>query len=293
MVSGHKRRQGKVRDIYNLGDGRLVIIATDRISAFDVVMENGIPDKGKVLTALTKFWLQKLQSVASPHHLVSTELDRLPEEFQRECFEGRVMVCREAEPLPVECVVRGYLAGSGWKEYQKTGQICGIKLPSGLKQCDKLPEPIFTPATKAQAGHDENITFEDVCKLLANRSLAESLRDRSINLYRKAHDFALKRGVIIADTKFEFGRVDGTILLIDEVLTPDSSRFWPVDEYEPGHDQVSFDKQFVRNYLETLCENGKWDKTPPGPRLPDTIVAGTWNRYRELYRRLTRKDLKP
>ncbi len=275
--------RGKVRDIYDLGD-ELLIVASDRISAYDVVMPTGIPDKGRILTGLSLFWFDFL-SDATAHHLVSADLADMPEPAreQPEVFEGRSMRVRKADVFPVECVARGYLAGSGWREYQATGRVCGIELPEGLKQCDRLPEPIFTPATKAESGHDENISFERVEEILGEEA-ARELRDRTLAIYAQAADYARERGILIADTKFEWGRADGDrIILVDEVLTPDSSRFWPGDEYEPGRDQASFDKQFVRNYLDTL----DWDKTPPGPELPEEIVTRTREKYVEAYNRLT------
>ena len=276
---------GKVREIYDLGDN-LLIVASDRISAFDVVMPNGIPDKGKILTQMSLFWFDFFAGKVN-HHLISADVADFPEPFrsQPEIFAGRSMLVHKAEIFPVECVVRGYLAGSGWKDYQSTGQICGIKLPAGLKQCQQLPAPIFTPATKAASGHDENIPFEDAVGA-AGAEVANTLRDNSIELYKAAAEYAASRGVIISDTKFEWGQHDGQIILADEILTPDSSRFWPADDYEIGRDQDSFDKQFVRNYLET-CD---WDKTPPAPELPDDIVAATREKYLDAYRRLTGKE---
>jgi len=294
------RRQGKVRDIYEatLADGTaaLVIIATDRISAFDVVMPNGIPGKGVVLTQISNFWFdmisRKLGDVLS-HHLISTDPADIPglSDAQRRQLEGRAMIGRKATVVPIECVARGYLAGSGWVEYQQSRTVCGIKLPAGLKQCDKLPQPIFTPATKAQTGHDENISFEQACGV-AGHSVVSTLRDLTLKIYRMGHDYAARRGIILADTKFEFGRTDdGQIILIDEVMTPDSSRFWPADEYEAGRDQVSFDKQHVRNYLQELVDNGRWNKTPPGPTLPESIVSNSLAKYLEAHRLLTGKAL--
>ena len=287
-VLGYPCQRGKVRDIYDLGK-TLAIVATDRISAFDVVMANGIPDKGRVLTGITKFWLDNL-SLVSPNHCLSTELRDFPSVFQKPELEGRIMLCRKAEVLPVECVVRGYITGSGWKDYQGTGEICGIKLPLGLKECEKLPEPIFTPSTKARTGHDENIPFKAVCEIIG-KDVAERLRDWSIWLYVAAHQTALKKGVIIADTKFEFGMVSKKVFLIDEVLTPDSSRFWPLEGYVAGQSQPSFDKQFVRDYLQGLCDQGKWDKTPPGPRLPEDVVDETVKKYLYLHGLLTGREL--
>jgi len=274
-------RRGKVRDIYDLGK-QLLLVATDRISAFDVVMPNGIPCKGEVLARISCFWFERFSHFR--HHLVELIEDRAPERLEPylDQLRGRSMLVRKTNVVPIECVVRGYLAGSGWKEYQKTQSVCGIKLPAGLRQCDVLPEPIFTPATKAETGHDENISFEEACKL-TDASLMKMLRERSIAIYREAAEYARGRGVIIADTKFEWGTDDNDVILIDEILTPDSSRFWPADDYVPGRDQASFDKQYVRNYLETL----DWDKTPPGPELPDDVVASTSRKYIEAYERLT------
>ena len=283
-IQAYPCRRGKIRDIYDLGD-KLAIIATDPISAFDVVMANGIPDKGRVLTGITKFWLENL-SLVSPNHCQSTELKGFPEPFQKPEFEGRVMLCQKAGVLSIECVVRGYITGSGWKDYQKTGKICGIGLPSGLKECQKLPEPIFTPSTKAKSGHDENISFEQVSELIGLEK-AINIRSWSLELYEKARNLALKKGVIIADTKFEFGMVDGRVVLI----APDSSRFWPRERYIPGRSQPSFDKQFVRDYLQSLCDTGEWDKSPPGPKLPEEIINETREKYLKLYKILTGNDL--
>jgi len=278
-------RRGKVRDVYDMG-GQLLIVATDRISAYDVVMPNGIPDKGKLLTALSLFWFERFGG-QFPNHLIASEVSQYPPRVQpfADQLAGRSMYVTKARVIPIECVARGYLAGSGWKEYQKTQTVCGIKLPPGLRQCDKLPEPIFTPATKEESGHDININFDEMVRRVGGE-IATTLRDRTLALYTAASDYARTRGVIIADTKFEFGQLpDGRIILVDEVLTPDSSRFWPADQYEPGHDQPSFDKQFVRNYLEAQ----PWDKTPPAPRLPEDVVAGTRQRYVEAYEKLTGK----
>lgn len=297
------RRQGKVRDIYQakLNDGTdvLLIIASDRISSFDVVMENGIPGKGIVLTQISKFWFDmvadKLGDQVS-HHLLATDASDVAglSDEQKQQLQGRTMVGRRCNVVPIECVVRGYLAGSGWKEYQKSQTVCGIKLPEGLKQCDKLPEPIFTPSTKEDEGHDENISFERACELVGEE-LMTKLRDLSLAIYKMGHDHAAERGIILADTKFEFGLPlddsDGQPILIDEVLTPDSSRFWPADDYEAGRDQASYDKQYVRNYLETLVADGKWDKTPPGPRLPDEIITNTLSKYTEAFSKLTGRDI--
>ena len=281
-LGSHPKRSGKVRDIYELPDA-LLIIATDRISAYDVVMPNGIPDKGRVLTQISIFWFEMLADLA-PNHLISAAMGDLPEEFQNEKeLEGRFMLCRKAKVVPIECVVRGYLAGSGWREYKKSGTICGIELPAKLKQADKLPEPIFTPATKAEEGHDENISFEQACDVVGQDVMAE-LRDRSIAVYERARDYATERGIILADTKFEWGiGPDGNLILIDELLTPDSSRFWPADVYKPGKAQPSFDKQFVRDYLDKI----KFDRTPPAPPLPTEIVQKTREKYVEAYTRLT------
>jgi len=281
-LPGLPLRRGKVRDIYDLGD-RLLIVATDRISAYDVVMPTPIPDKGRLLTSLSVWWFDFLSDVAE-NHLITTDLAGMPDVAREhaDALAGRTMLCRKAEVFPVECVVRGYLAGSGWREYRDHGTVCGIPLPDGLRECEALPEPIFTPATKAETGHDENIPFEKAAEIVG-ADVAETLRERSIALYTKAAEYARQRGILIADTKFEWGRVDGQIILIDEALTPDASRFWPADIYEPDHDQPSFDKQFVRNYLDTL----DWDKTPPGPELPDDIVNRTRAKYAEAYERLT------
>jgi len=286
---GFPKSQGKVRDIYDLGD-RLILVVTDRISAFDVVMPNGIPWKGMVLTQISKFWFDKFDGKVQSH-LITTDLPKMPEPFARrpEVFSGRSTLVRKYPVVPIECVVRGYLAGSGWKEYQTAGSVCGIKLPAGLRQCDKLPEPIFTPSTKAATGHDENISFDQAARITDGR-IVEELKTISIELYELAADYAAGRGIIIADTKFEFGLApNGTLVLVDEVLTPDSSRFWPADQYQPGRDQPSFDKQYVRNFLETL----DWDKTPPGPKLPDNVVDGTSRRYIEAYEKLTGNKFAP
>jgi phosphoribosylaminoimidazole-succinocarboxamide synthase len=270
-------RSGKVRDVYDLGDS-LLIVATDRISAFDCVMPNGIPDKGKILTALSLFWFEMFGKQFE-HHLIEASPQKFPQ------FEGRSMLVKKAEVIPIECVARGYLAGSGWKEYQKSRTVCGVKLPAGLGLSSQLPEPIFTPATKEQSGHDINISFEQAAQKVGPE-LAAELRKRTIDLYIQAADYALSKGIIIADTKFEFGRLpDGKLILIDEILTPDSSRFWPAEKYKPGREQPSFDKQFVRNWLETQ----PWDKTPPAPRLPDDVVEGTRQRYLDAYEKLTGK----
>ncbi len=274
--------RGKVRDVYE-ADGNLLIVATDRLSAFDVVMKEGIPDKGYVLTQLSLFWLRKLADVL-PNHLITAEVNDYPKVLHpfRDQIEGRSMLVRRAEALPIECVARGYLAGSGWKEYRSQGTVCGIRLPSGLREADRLPEPIFTPATKAQTGHDENISFEEAANRVGKET-AEKVRDFTLALYARGRDYAEQRGLILADTKFEFGFFDGQLILIDEALTPDSSRFWPKSGYQPGKSQPSFDKQFVRDYLETL----PWDKQPPPPPLPPEIIERTAEKYRESLRLLT------
>ncbi len=271
-------RQGKVRDIYEVGDD-LLIISTDRISAFDVIMEQGIPGKGAVLNRLAEFWFNRTADIVD-NHMITTDVDELPAEFRRhaELLRDRSMLVRRAEPLPVECVVRGYLAGSGWKDYMSTGAICGIDLPEGMKQADRLPEPIFTPATKAELGdHDENIPFDEVARQLGE-GMGERLKELSLELYSRGSEVAESRHVILADTKFEFGDRSGGLLLIDEILTPDSSRFWPRDSWEPGHDQVNLDKQVLRDWLETL----DWDKRPPPPELPPEIIEQTAERYQYI-----------
>ena len=279
VVPGWTPRRGKVRDIYDLGD-RLLFVATDRISAFDWIMPNGIPDKGRVLTQMSLVWFGLLDV---PHHLIGTELGDLPlpAGTDHATLEGRSMIVRKTSVVPIECVVRGYLAGSGWKEYRERGTVCGIRLPSGLRESDRLPEPIFTPATKAEQGHDENISFERMCEFVGTET-AERLRDLSLAIYRRGAEYALAKGIIIADTKFEFGFADEELLLIDEVLTPDSSRFWPLDRYAPGQGQPSYDKQFVRDWLETT----PWDKNSPPPELPEEIVARTREKYIGAYRLL-------
>ena len=295
-LEGLKVRRGKVRDVYDLGD-RLLIVATDRISAYDVVMPTAIPDKGRLLTGLSLWWFDFLKDI-TPNHLITADVRQMDPAAKADpssaaaalplrrvdaaMLAGRTMLCRKARVFPVECVIRGYLAGSGWREYQTSGTVCGIRLPPGLRQCDRLPEPLFTPATKAETGHDENISFEQAREIIG-AGAATTLRDRSLAIYRKAAEYAAGRGILIADTKFEWGEVGDGIILVDEVLTPDSSRFWPADTYEPGHDQPSFDKQFLRNWLDTL----DWDRTPPGPTLPDDIVAKTRAKYVEAYERLT------
>jgi len=279
--------RGKVRDIYDLGDN-LLIVATDRISAFDVVMPNPIPDKGRILTQLSRFWFDLTKDIV-PNHILSTEIKDLPSECRpyQEMLRERSMLVVKADPLPVECVVRGYLSGSGWEEYKKAGEVCGIKLPGGHLESSKLEEPIFTPATKAEVGlHDENIPFEKVEKIVG-KDLAQRLKFLSISIYQKARDFAEQRGILIADTKMEFGMKDGKLLLIDELLTPDSSRFWPKNEYLPGASQKSFDKQFLRDYLLSI----RWNKTPPAPELPEEIIQKTREKYLEAYERLVGKPL--
>ena len=282
-------RQGKVRNVYDLGD-KLFFVATDRISAFDVIMANGIPEKGKVLNTLSVFWFDLMKNI-TPHHLITADIDEIISiepslaEYRDE-LDGRSMLVKKAEPIPVECIVRGYISGSGWKDYQKTGKICGIDLPEGLKESDKLDEPIFTPSTKADSGHDENISQAEAIDIVGNE-VFEQIKEKALAIYKTARDYAAARGIIIADTKFEFGKVGDEIILMDEILTPDSSRFWPMSEYAPGGPQKSFDKQFVRDYLETL----DWDKTPPGPELPNDIVQKTAEKYREAYSILTGKQL--
>jgi len=277
-----KVKSGKVREVFDLGD-RLLFVATDRISAFDCIMPNGIPRKGEVLTSISYFWFGRTESF-QPNHLLSRPGQELPPELAAHArvLQGRSMIVKKARPLAIECVVRGYLAGSGWKEYKQSQTVCGIKLPPGLKESSELPEPIFTPATKAETGHDENISFERAVEIVGE-DVARKVRDASLRIYTTAREYARQRGIIIADTKFEFGEHAGDLLLIDEVLTPDSSRFWPADEYEPGRGQPSFDKQFLRDYLETL----DWNKTPPAPRLPFEIIEKTQAKYLEAYQRLT------
>jgi phosphoribosylaminoimidazole-succinocarboxamide synthase len=276
--------RGKVRDIYDLGE-KLLIVATDRLSAFDVILPTPIPDKGRVLTQLSLFWFDLLKDVIPNHVLSATEFPARFDNFKEE-LAGRSMVVRKTKPLPVECVVRGYISGSGWKDYRVTGRICGIGLPRGLFESDRLAEPIFTPATKAESGHDENISFEQAASLIS-KELAERVRTVSMELYRRAAAYAEPRGIIVADTKFEFGLLNGELMWIDEALTPDSSRFWPAAHYSPGGPQPSFDKQFVRDYLERM----QWPKTPPGPELPPEVVSATRDKYREAYRILTGREL--
>jgi phosphoribosylaminoimidazole-succinocarboxamide synthase len=276
--------RGKVRDIYDLG-GKLLIVATDRLSAFDVVLPTPIPDKGRVLTQLSLFWFNLLKDVVPNHVLSATDFPP-PFDSYRDDLAGRSMVVRKTQPLSIECVVRGYVSGSGWKDYRTTGKICGIALPAGLRESDRLLEPLFTPSTKATAGHDENISFEQAA-LLIGKELAERVRTISLEIYRRAAAYAEPRGVILADTKFEFGLLGNELIWIDEALTPDSSRFWPAAQYKPGGPQPSFDKQFVRDYLERI----QWPKTPPGPELPPEVVAATRAKYREAYRILSGHEL--
>ena len=283
-VERHGR--GKVRDVYRI-DGRLLIVATDRISAFDYILPTGIPDKGKVLTQLSIFWFDFLREL-TPTHFLTARVEDYPEPLHRfrDQLEGRSMLVKRADMIEIECVARGYISGSGWKEYRDHGTVCGIRLPAGLKESDRLPGPIFTPATKAQSGHDENVPFERVCELVGE-DLAARLRDLTLNIYARAARYAETRGVIIADTKFEFGFVGDELVLGDEVLTPDSSRFWPADTYKPGGPQFSFDKQFVRDYLESI----RWNKQPPAPALPEEVAARTGEKYRQAYRVLTGHSL--
>jgi phosphoribosylaminoimidazole-succinocarboxamide synthase len=278
---------GKVRDVYQVGSDHLLFVATDRISAFDYVLATGIPHKGRVLTQISLFWFDFLQDVV-PNHVVTADVARYPAEVQKyaDQLRGRSMLVRRADMFPVECVVRGCLSGSGWKEYRATGSVCGIQLPSGLRESDELPEPIFTPATKATTGHDENISFDQMIKLVDPRD-ARQLRDLSLDIYRRAAAHARQKGIIIADTKFEFGRTAAGITIADEVLTPDSSRFWPADKYSPGMSQQSYDKQYVRDYLEEI----RWNKQPPAPALPAEVARKTSDKYVEAYRRLTGREL--
>ena len=279
-------RRGKVRDVYAVDSDRLLIVATDRISAFDVILGSGIPDKGRVLTQISLFWFQFLSGV--PNHLITANVDEYPENLRqfRGQIEGRSMLVRRARMIDIECVARGYLSGSGWKEYQAHGAVCGISLPPGLQESDRLPSPIFTPATKAQSGHDENISFEEAANSIG-ADLAAELRDQTLRIYARAAAYAETRGIILADTKFEFGFVDNQLVLGDEILTPDSSRFWPRASYKPGGAQPSYDKQFVRDYLESIT----WNKQPPGPVLPAEVIEHTANKYKEAYRVLTGKSL--
>ena len=278
---------GKVRDVYRIGSDRLLFVATDRISAFDYVLATGIPHKGRVLTQISLFWFEFLKELVA-NHMVTCDVSQYPAGLQKyaEQLRGRSMIVVRAEMFPVECVARGYLSGSGWKEYKSTGKVCGIALPPGLKESDRLPEPIFTPATKATTGHDINISFEEMCRIV-DPELSRQLRDLTLGIYKKAAAYALDRGIIIADTKFEFGLTPKGITLADEVLTPDSSRFWPADKYEPGRAQDSFDKQYVRDYLEQI----RWNKQPPAPALPPEVAQGTSRKYLEAYERLTGRKL--
>ncbi len=278
--------KGKVREIFEI-DGNLLLIATDRISAFDVILPNGIPHKGKVLTQMSEFWFELIGELTE-NHLITTsidEIDKITEE-DRDLLRGRSMLVKKVDVIPVECIVRGYLAGSGWKEYKEHGTVCKINLPDNLKESDKLPEPIFTPSTKAESGHDENISFEEAVKT-TGKELAEEIRQKSIAIYKKASEYALTKGIIISDTKFEWGKYGDKVILIDEVLTPDSSRFWPMESYSPGKPQPSFDKQFVRDYLESCG----WDKNPPPPLLPEDIIRTTSEKYLEAYTKLTGKEI--
>ncbi|HEX3878354.1 MAG TPA: phosphoribosylaminoimidazolesuccinocarboxamide synthase [Bryobacteraceae bacterium] len=278
--------RGKVRDVYSVGD-QILFIATDRISAFDYILPTGIPDKGRVLTQLSIFWFDFLRDL-TPTHFITAHVDAYPGDLgkYRDQLEGRSMLVKRADMVEIECVARGYISGSGWKEYKQQGTVCGIQLPTGLKESDKLPEPIFTPATKAQTGHDENISFERTCSIIGE-DLAKKLRDLTLAIYTRAADYALTKGIIIADTKFEFGFVDGVLTLGDEVLTPDSSRFWPAETYKPGGAQFSYDKQFVRDYLESI----HWNKQPPAPPLPEEVAEKTGEKYRQAYRVLTGREL--
>lgn len=292
------KRQGKVRDLYDVtlanGDPGLLIVATDRISAFDVVLENGLPGKGVVLTQISRFWFDYFGERVS-HHLISTDVADVPglTDEERKQVEGRIMLCRRTSVLPVECIVRGYITGSGYKDYMRSGKVCGIDLPTGLTNSDRLSEPLFTPSTKAEAGlHDENISFEEGVEIVGRETMSW-LRDTTLDLYKTASEHARDCGIILADTKFEFGVIEGEKepLLIDEIFTPDSSRFWPAEEWEPGREQNSFDKQIVRNYLETVVSAGSWDKTPPGPELPENVVDAASRRYLEAYELLTGSSL--
>ncbi len=281
------RASGKVRDVYNLDHDHLLFVATDRLSAFDYILATGIPNKGRILTQISLFWFDFLKDIV-PNHLVTADVNRYAAAIRRHADElrGRSMMVRRAEMFPVECVARGYLSGSAWKEYKETGALCGIQLPPGLKESDQLPEPLFTPATKASTGHDINISFEEMCKLV-DPELSRQLRDITLRIYKKAADYARQRGIIIADTKFEFGQTAQGIILADEVLTPDSSRFWPADTYQPGKAQDSYDKQYVRDYLEEI----RWNKQPPAPSLPQEVARRTSEKYIEAYRQLTGRKL--
>ncbi len=283
----HLHASGKVRDVYRLGDEHLLFIATDRISAFDYVLGTGIPHKGQVLSQISLFWFDFLSDIV-PNHLITAEVEQYPQAVRKyaDQLRGRSMLVRRAEMFPVECVVRGYISGSAWKEYEETGKVCGIELPAGLQESDAFPEPIFTPATKAVSGHDENISFEQMSKIIGSEDAAK-LRDITLRIYKKAAAYARQHGIIIADTKFEFGRTAKGITLADEVLTPDSSRFWPADKYAPGRSQESYDKQFVRDYLEEI----RWNKLPPAPALPLEVARRTSEKYVEAYSRLTGRKL--
>ncbi len=286
------KRTGKVRDLYDLtledGSDGILIIASDRVSVFDVVLANGIPGKGVLLTQISSFWFDYFKNDFA-HHLVSTDPADIPgiTDADRASLAGRIMICRKSDVVPIECIVRGYLTGSGYKDYLKTGEVCGIPLPPGMVNSDRIANPIFTPSTKAEEGHDENISFEAACEVVSEKTMIQ-IRDTSMGIYTQGRDYAGKRGIIIADTKFEFGwGADGDIVLIDEVLTPDSSRFWPSDDWEPGREQNSFDKQYVRNYTEELVTAGQWNKEYPGPALPDEVIQNTLSRYEEALHRLT------
>ncbi len=291
------KRTGKVRDLYDVtlasGEEALLIIATDRISAFDVVMQNGLPGKGIVLTQISKFWFDHFADTV-PHHLISTQVADVPglTDTQRESLAGRIMLCRKTEVVPIECIARGYITGSGWKDYQRSGEVCGITLPEGLQNSDRLAQPLFTPSTKAVDGHDENISFAQGAEEVGEE-LMHWLGEKTLSLYSSARDYAASRGIILADTKFEFGQLNGVgePILIDEIFTPDSSRFWPADDWQPGREQASFDKQIVRNYLETVVASGEWDKTSPGPALPDEVIERGIARYLEAYHLLTGEHL--
>ena len=282
-VTAELHARGKVRDIYEAGPASLVMVASDRISAFDVVLPTPIPDKGRVLTGLSSFWFEQTRDLVSSH-VLTADYREFPEGFQEPELAGRAMLVKRAEVVPIECVARGYLSGSGWKEYEARGTVCGISLPGGLTESDRLPEPIFTPSTKATEGHDENITIEQAAELVGE-GLARKLEELTLSIYERGAEIARERGIILADTKFEFGFSDGELILIDEVMTPDSSRFWPADEYEPGHGQPSFDKQFVRDWLDA----SDWNKEPPAPELPEEVVKGTSSRYGEAYVRITQE----
>ena len=281
--------RGKVRDLYELGTDRLLFVASDRISAFDYVLPTGIPDKGKVLTQLSLFWFDHLRDIIA-NHVITADFSAYPRELKpyEDPLRGRSMIVKRAAMFPVECVVRGYISGSGWKDYKQTGTVCGIRLPAGLKESDQLPEPIFTPAVKATSGHDENISFEEAARRIGDRTVAEQLRDLSLRIYKKAAAHARKCSIVLADSKFEFGRTEEGVVLADEVFTPDSSRLWPAESYRPGGPQVSFDKQFVRDYLESI----RWNKQPPAPALPEDVADRTSEKYKQAYRQLTGHDLR-